>query len=258
MANTVVINRSGAGIAGVLTAQEQTGAPTANPPSGYWDLWFESDGLHVMDDAGSETVLSGTAGTVTSVGLSLPAELTVTGSPVTSSGTLTAAWANAAQNAVLAGPSSGGAGTPAFRALVADDIPSLDAAKINSGTFDNARVNWAAPGAIGATTPAAGTFTTLEHTGSTLGFYGETPVTQPSAYTQTYATADKTLGAYTADDESAAYSGIDNAQGGAVYAQLSDLNALRTAYETLRALAEDTAQMLNAVVDDLQTLGLVG
>lgn len=32
-------------------------------------------------------------GTVTSVGLSLPSELTVTGSPITSSGTLTAAWA---------------------------------------------------------------------------------------------------------------------------------------------------------------------
>jgi len=90
-----------------------------------------------------------------------------------------------------------------------------------------------------------------------LGFYGVTPVVQPSAYTQTYSTANKTIGAYTADDESGAYTGIDNAQGGSVYAQVSDLNALRTAYETLRAFAEDIGQGLNSVIDDLQTLGLV-
>lgn len=63
-------------------------------------------------------------GTVTSVALSLPAEITVSGSPVTTSGTLTGSWADAAQNAVFAGPSTGGAGTPAFRALVAADIPA--------------------------------------------------------------------------------------------------------------------------------------
>ncbi|MGE0078096.1 MAG: beta strand repeat-containing protein [Bacteroidales bacterium] len=40
-------------------------------------------------------------------------------------------------------------------------IGSLDAAKITSGTFDNARINWAAPGAIGSTTAAAGSFTSL-------------------------------------------------------------------------------------------------
>lgn len=91
-----------------------------------------------------------------------------------------------------------------------------------------------------------------------LGFWNATPVVQPSAYTQTYSTADKTLVAYTADDESAAYTGIDNAQAGTVYAQLTDLNALRTAYETLRAFTEDGMKMLNSVVDDLQTIGLVG
>jgi hypothetical protein len=43
---------------------------------------------------------------------------------------------------------------------------------------------------------------------------------------------------YTADDESAAYTGIDNAQTGTPYASLTDLNALRAAYETLRAMCE--------------------
>ncbi|MFH1623058.1 MAG: hypothetical protein ABIA12_00860, partial [Candidatus Aenigmatarchaeota archaeon] len=46
-------------------------------------------------------------GTVTSVGLSLPTELTVTGSPVTTGGTLTAAWASQSANTVLAAPSGG-------------------------------------------------------------------------------------------------------------------------------------------------------
>lgn len=65
------------------------------------------------------------AGTVTSVGLSAPAIFSVSGSPVTSSGTLALSLANQSANTVWAGPSSGGATTPTFRALVADDIPAL-------------------------------------------------------------------------------------------------------------------------------------
>lgn len=41
---------------------------------------------------------------------------------------------------------------------------SLDAAAIGTGTLNNARVNWAAPSAIGGTTPAAITGTTLTAT----------------------------------------------------------------------------------------------
>jgi hypothetical protein len=79
-----------------------------------------------------------------------------------------------------------------------------------------------------------------------------------NTYTQTYSTADRTLSAYIADPESGAYSGIDNAQAGTPYAQLADLNALRVAYENLRAFAEDIAGMLNGAVDDLQTIGHFG
>lgn len=46
---------------------------------------------------------------------------------------------NAAQNAVLAGPTSG-TGTPTYRALVAGDIPNLDASKITTGTVAAARL----------------------------------------------------------------------------------------------------------------------
>lgn len=79
-----------------------------------------------------------------------------------------------------------------------------------------------------------------------------------SAFTQTYSTADRTISAYTADNESGAYTGIDNAQVGTVYAQLTDINALRTAYENLRAFTEDIAQALNALIDDAQAFSISG
>lgn len=75
--------------------------------------------------------MGGGGGSVTSVALSMPAEFSVSGSPVTSSGTLTVSKANQSANQVFAGPTSGGATTPAFRALVADDIPSLTASKVS-------------------------------------------------------------------------------------------------------------------------------
>ena len=91
---------------------------------------------------------------------------------------------------------------------------------------------------------------------ATAGVVSAIPASSP--YTQTYSTADRTLGAYAADVESSAYTGINNLQGGTPYAQVTDLNALRVAYENLRAFTEDAVQMLNAVVDDLQTAGLLG
>jgi hypothetical protein len=65
------------------------------------------------------------SGTVTSVDVAVPAYLTSTGGPVTTSGTITLASANATANQVLAGPTTGSPAPSAFRALVANDIPSL-------------------------------------------------------------------------------------------------------------------------------------
>lgn len=70
------------------------------------------------------------AGTVTSVALSLPNIFSVTGSPVTGSGTLSGALASQTANNVFAAP-NGSNGSPTFRSLVAADIPSLTAAKIS-------------------------------------------------------------------------------------------------------------------------------
>lgn len=64
-------------------------------------------------------------GTVTSVGLSLPNIFSVSGSPVTSSGTLTGTLATQNANKVLAGPTTGSDATPTFRTLVAGDIPDI-------------------------------------------------------------------------------------------------------------------------------------
>lgn len=81
-----------------------------------------------------------TSGTVTSVALSMPtAVFDVSGSPITSSGTLTVTLDNQNPNWIFAGPTTGSPATPAFRALVSNDIPSLDVAKITSGTFAVAR-----------------------------------------------------------------------------------------------------------------------
>jgi hypothetical protein len=78
-------------------------------------------------------------GTVNSVGLSLPNLFTVTGSPVTGSGTLTATLATQVANRVFAGPGTGADAAPTFRALVADDIPALSTDKLTSGTLPIAR-----------------------------------------------------------------------------------------------------------------------
>jgi hypothetical protein len=89
-------------------------------------------------------------GTVTSVGLAMPAQFTVTNSPVTTSGTLTAAWASQTQNTVLAAP-SGAAGVPSFRPIVAADIPTLN--QNTTGTAANVTGTVAiANGGTGATT----------------------------------------------------------------------------------------------------------
>lgn len=86
--------------------------------------------LTVADNATSDRIdvtVAATApgtGTVTSVGLALPASVfNVTGSPVTASGTLDATFAGQSANTVLAGPSSGTANAPSFRALVPADVP---------------------------------------------------------------------------------------------------------------------------------------
>jgi hypothetical protein len=80
-------------------------------------------------------------GTVTSVALTLPAEVNVSGSPVTAAGTLTGAWATQAAKKLLAGPISGAAATPAFRLLETTDLPLLDGARVYHDDDQHINVN---------------------------------------------------------------------------------------------------------------------
>lgn len=79
---------------------------------------------------------SGGGGTVTSVGMTVPTGFSVTGSPVTGSGTLAVSLDSQAKNKVLASPANA-SGTPSFRALVAADIPDLSGKYVTLDTTQN-------------------------------------------------------------------------------------------------------------------------
>lgn len=75
-------------------------------------------------------------GSVSSVGLSLPAEFVVAGSPISSFGTFAVSKMAQAPNTAWMGPAAGDPAAPGFRGLLAADIPGLPASKIISGVFD--------------------------------------------------------------------------------------------------------------------------
>lgn len=84
--------------------------------------------LSGSDKAKLDGIASGATsntGTVTSVGMTVPSDLSVSGSPITTSGTLAITRTTQSANQVLAGPTSGAAATPGYRALVAADIPAI-------------------------------------------------------------------------------------------------------------------------------------
>jgi hypothetical protein len=84
--------------------------------------------LKAAIDALEISVAGAGLGTVTSVGLSLPNIFTVSGSPVTTTGSLTATLASQSGNLMFASP-NGTSGQPAFRSLVANDLPVVPIAK---------------------------------------------------------------------------------------------------------------------------------
>lgn len=142
--------------------------------------------------SGGTLTATGT-GTVSSVALTLPAIFSVTGSPVTTTGTLAATLANQSAHLVLAGPTTGSATTPTFRALVAADIPDI------SATYQPLDADLTAIAALSGTNniyyrSAANTWssvtvgTGLDFTTGTLSL-PDTAVT-PGSYTATNITVD--------------------------------------------------------------------
>lgn len=104
--------------------------------SGLLRLKAYGAGTLVSDASGNITAAGsgpGT-GTVTSVGLTVPSFLSVTGSPVTTSGTLAVTLGTQSANTVFAGPTTGAAAAPTFRALVAADFASIPATTFTMAT----------------------------------------------------------------------------------------------------------------------------
>lgn len=114
-----------------------------NSSSSGWGLDIVATGLNGLRVSGATSLGNTTVGNlsasaitassctgcgVTSVAMSLSglsALFTLSGSPITSTGTFTLTQATAAANRVYAGPASGAASGPTFRNLVAADIPTL-------------------------------------------------------------------------------------------------------------------------------------
>lgn len=122
---------------------------------GNLEIDYSGNAAEYLDGSGSWSTPAG-GGTVTSVSLSMPAIFSVSGSPITSSGTLGVTLASQSANLVLAGPASGGAAAPAFRALVAADLPLVTtSAKGAAPTLSNNAAQYL-DGTGNWTTPAGG------------------------------------------------------------------------------------------------------
>jgi hypothetical protein len=93
-------------------------------PGTYTIVYFDTENRIPTVVFPNQTVATPGGGSVSSVGLVVPSEFTVSGSPVTGNGTITIAKGNIGANLVAAGPSSGPSAQWTFRTLVLADLPS--------------------------------------------------------------------------------------------------------------------------------------
>lgn len=155
-----IVSSLGSGVTKIIAGTNVTisptsgvGAVTVNATGGGGSSLTLTDGTHTVTPVGQITVTGGTvggttpnatltitpggSGTVTSVALadgSTTPIYSISGSPVTTTGTLTETLVTQAANTVFAGPTTGSAAQPTFRALVAADIPSSVVANITPDT----------------------------------------------------------------------------------------------------------------------------
>ena len=99
-----------------------------------------------------DITISAAAGSVTSVGLSLPSIFSVTNSPVTSSGTLTGTLVAQAAKTFFAGPTTGSA-APTFRTVAIDEMSNVNVTSPTVGqvlAYDATSSKWINTGAVGS------------------------------------------------------------------------------------------------------------
>lgn len=131
--NTNQLQSSGAGGGGTTLTASDSVVITANNITLVNDTATPGDlfyyGTNGSGTLGWYALSSGGTGTVTSVALadgSSTAIYSITGSPVTSSGTLTFSLKTQSANEVFVGPTTGSPAQPTFRSLVAGDVPTLN------------------------------------------------------------------------------------------------------------------------------------
>jgi hypothetical protein len=140
---------AGGGGSGVASVNARTGVVTltrtdipafvasgsSHAPGAVPDPGASAGTTRFLREDATWAVPAGGSGTVTSVALTVPGFLSVSGSPITAAGTLAIALATQVAGAAFIGPATGSAAAPTFRALVPTDIPSLPASQIGSGVL---------------------------------------------------------------------------------------------------------------------------
>ena len=224
--------------------------------------------------AGDGTISVTSAGTVTSVAMTIPSILTVTGTPITGAGTLALGLATQAPAIVFAGPLSGANAVPTFRALATTDIPALPYAPTASPTFTGTvgAVAITATGlvtAAGVTLSAAtnltmGTGIAALATASSVtvptvaGTADSTTKAASTAFVQAVVTANKAVAA-TASVlglvlEAADVAATANTNGVAAGAAVVDVTATPT-QATINANFTYLANQINAILTSLKAAG---
>ena len=129
------------GITDLAVADGGTGASTAaTARANLLPTFAGNAGKVILVNAGATDVeyVTPNPGTVISIGMTVPNIMSVSGSPITSTGTLDVTLATQTANYVWAGPTTGAVSTPSFRALVSADIPSLSYLPLAGGTVSGA------------------------------------------------------------------------------------------------------------------------
>lgn len=171
--------------------------------------------------------------TFISVALAAPVEFTVSGSPVTSSGTLTFTKATQSANTVWAGPMAGGPAAPTFRALVLGDMPALTNGQLYIGSGGTPTVASLTAGTGITITPGAGSIT-ISTNGNASTILGDVTGTLEASTVSTVGTSSAAL---VHSAELLANAATDSNTAGTIVKRSAGGSFSATLIETIGALA---------------------